>query len=114
MIAPNLVDFMEMIRNLEAEGFGEVSSLAQASALCRIDDASRKLPGISLGRLAQLELVTVPTMSKLVKSLEERGLVEKKTDPRDSRAVIVSSTEAGKAAARRARGIFSTRYRSFA
>ena len=114
MMAPKLIDFMNLVRNLEAEGFGEVSSLAQASALCRIDDATRggSKAGIAVGRLAHHELVSVPTMSKLVSALEDRGLVAKRPDPRDSRGVIVSATEAGVRAARIARSRFSSRFKA--
>lgn len=113
MMAPKLIDFMNLVRNLEAEGFGEVSSLAQASALCRIDDATRGPgAGVAVGRLAHHELVSVPTMSKLVSALEDRGLVAKHPDPRDSRGVIVSATEAGVRAARIARSRFSSRFKA--
>jgi DNA-binding MarR family transcriptional regulator len=45
--------------------------------------------------LAELEGVAQPTMTQLVKRLEQHGLVERARQPEDGRVVVVSLTEAG-------------------
>jgi DNA-binding MarR family transcriptional regulator len=53
--------------------------------------------------LAEHEGLAQPTMTLLVKRLEERGWVVRKPDPDDRRAVLVSLTPAGVAALEQAR-----------
>lgn len=45
--------------------------------------------------LAELEGVAQPTMTQLVKRLEQQGLVERARQPDDGRVVVVSLSEAG-------------------
>lgn len=45
--------------------------------------------------LAELEGVAQPTMTQLVKRLEQQGLVKRGSQPHDGRVVVVSLTEAG-------------------
>lgn len=61
------------------------------------------LSGLSRGprritELADLEGHAQPTMTLLVKRLEQRGWVARERDPADGRVVLVSLTEAGTAA----------------
>jgi DNA-binding MarR family transcriptional regulator len=49
----------------------------------------------SLGDLAQRRGVSLPTMSKMVTSLVEKGLVTREPDPDNRRAVIIRLTEEG-------------------
>ena len=49
------------------------------------------------GRLAELERVRPPSMTRTVTCLVDRGLVAKEEDPRDGRQVLVALTEAGRA-----------------
>jgi len=58
---------------------------------------------MSLKGLADVEQVSAPTMSKLVAALEQDGLVRRKGDPRDGRAVRLSATPAGKVLLERGR-----------
>ena len=51
----------------------------------------------SLTSLARAEQVRAPTMSKLVADLETEGLVAKKTDGEDKRAVRIEVTSKGRA-----------------
>jgi DNA-binding MarR family transcriptional regulator len=51
---------------------------------------------VSLGRLAAVEQVRPPTISRLVKELEAQGLVERRPDPADARGVHVRATAAGR------------------
>ena len=57
----------------------------------------------NVSRLAQLEHVTQPTITKLVNALERDGLVERRPDPADGRASAVHLTSTGRALVRRAR-----------
>jgi len=50
---------------------------------------------LSLGRLAEAEQVTPPTMTRLVQALEQEGLVERRPDPADGRGVLIAATRAG-------------------
>jgi DNA-binding MarR family transcriptional regulator len=55
------------------------------------------------GRLAELEGVQPPTMTRTVSSLAELGLVSKGPDPTDGRLVVVALTPAGEAEVRETR-----------
>ncbi|MCM3520311.1 MarR family winged helix-turn-helix transcriptional regulator [Curtobacterium sp. P97] len=76
-----------------ALGYGLVSALAtiQAEGPLRPGDLSR------------IEVVTKPTMTRILTELEQRGFIEREADPRDGRAFMVSATPAGVAAVERAR-----------
>jgi DNA-binding MarR family transcriptional regulator len=52
---------------------------------------------ITVGALAAVEQVRVPTMSRLVKALEAQGLVRRIPDPADKRVVRVEASDAGRA-----------------
>ncbi|WP_338747652.1 MarR family winged helix-turn-helix transcriptional regulator [Janibacter alittae] len=49
-----------------------------------------------VGRLAQLDRTSQPTMSGLVRTLADRGWVTKESDPDDARATLVALTPAGR------------------
>jgi len=51
-----------------------------------------------IGDLATLSRVTQPGMTRLVTQMADAGLVERTPDPDDSRASLVSSTDAGQRA----------------
>ncbi len=55
------------------------------------------------GRLAELEGVQPPTMTRTVSALAELGLVSKGPDQRDGRLVVVALTPAGEAEVRETR-----------
>ena len=50
---------------------------------------------ITLGELAAAEQVKPPTMTRLVRALEDEGLVRRESDPRDGRVVRLSATSKG-------------------
>jgi DNA-binding MarR family transcriptional regulator len=52
---------------------------------------------LPLGRLARIEGVTSPTMTRLVDALEEAGLATREAHPDSDRMVLVSPTAAGRA-----------------
>ncbi len=53
-------------------------------------------PGLSLRELAELVWVDNPTASRIVKNLQERGLVEVSADPGHGRRLKLGLTSAGK------------------
>jgi DNA-binding MarR family transcriptional regulator len=55
----------------------------------------RRTGGCSLGDLATRRGVSLPTMSKMVTSLVEKGLITREPDPSNRRAVIIHLTPAG-------------------
>jgi DNA-binding MarR family transcriptional regulator len=57
----------------------------------------------SLSQLATLEQVTLPTMSKLVATMEKDGLVRRERDPEDGRVVRLHATAKARRMAERGR-----------
>ena len=49
----------------------------------------------TMGRLAERHNVTMPTMTKIVAGLVDKGLVERETDSRDRRVVRLRLTDSG-------------------
>src|SRR4051794_22810890 len=50
---------------------------------------------VSMGRMAEMHGVTLPTMTKIVSGLVERGLVEREAAPHDRRVVQLRLSEQG-------------------
>jgi DNA-binding MarR family transcriptional regulator len=57
----------------------------------------------TLGELAAAERVRPPTMTSIVRGLEDAGLVRREADPRDGRVVRVHATAKGERVLQRAR-----------
>jgi DNA-binding MarR family transcriptional regulator len=51
---------------------------------------------ITLGKLAEAEQVRPPTMTRIVKALEQQELVVKEQDPGDGRVIRIAATAKGK------------------
>jgi DNA-binding MarR family transcriptional regulator len=54
-----------------------------------------KLGPLRLAELAQLEVVSAPSTTRLVAELEAQGLVSRESDPDDGRAFLISATAEG-------------------
>jgi DNA-binding MarR family transcriptional regulator len=81
-----------LVRRLrQVRGEGELT-MAESSALSRL---SREGPTTS-SALARAEQITAQSMGATLGSLEARGLVRRRPDPRDGRRVVLSVTEAGR------------------
>jgi DNA-binding MarR family transcriptional regulator len=61
------------------------------------------------GDLARIESVTAPSMTRLIAGLETEGFVDRKADPLDGRAALLSATAAGREAVLRARTLRARR-----
>jgi DNA-binding MarR family transcriptional regulator len=77
-------------RQMRQQSVGELT-LSQWSALVTIETHAP----LRIGDLAEREGVSAPTATRLVASLEERGLVTRATDTTDRRSSYVSLTTAG-------------------
>ncbi len=51
---------------------------------------------LTLGRLAEAEQVTSPTMSRLVSALESDGLLRRRPHPEDGRSLLLEATARGR------------------
>lgn len=71
---------------------GGLSSVAASTLFTLATDGP-----VRLTALATAEHVTQPAMTQLVGRLEREGLVERRHDPSDGRAVLVAITDAGAA-----------------
>lgn len=59
---------------------------------------------LRLAELGRIEQVSAPGITRIVADLEDRGLVARRADPDDGRAVLIETTAAGKDALLVARG----------
>jgi len=80
--------FIRQLRQMQADGD---LSLPEASALKRLDRGGPT----SVTELAKVEQISVQSIGTTLKSLEERGLVERHPHPSDGRRAVLSITEAG-------------------
>lgn len=81
-------------RTLAGELLGDLGLHAGQEMLLSILWGEEPLgPGAIASRLG----VAAPTVTKMLRRLEEQGLVERTIDPNDARAVLVRTTEAGMA-----------------
>jgi DNA-binding MarR family transcriptional regulator len=87
-----------MARRLRQEAGTDLGP-SQIAALATMD---RHGP-LSPSELAELERIKRPTATRIVRHLEEGGLVERVKDPADGRASILSVTAAGRTHLRRLR-----------
>jgi DNA-binding MarR family transcriptional regulator len=78
-------------------------SRSEAGLLSALTSGPRRIT-----ELADLEGHAQPTMTLLVKRLEERGWVARRRDPADGRVVLVSLTDAGTAALEDVRAAYRT------
>ncbi len=83
---------IHLLRRLRAEDAGVGITPARLSALSVLVFGGP----CSISELAAAEQVAVPTMSRLVAALEERGLVTRRPDPSDGRAVRLEPSREGR------------------
>ncbi|SRR6266508_2390765 len=80
-----------LARRLRQQSEGEITA-SQFSALASIN----RFGPITLGKLASLERLRPPTVTRIAATLEEAGLVVRHLDPDDRRVVRVEVTALGR------------------
>ena len=83
----------KLVRLLIRETAGTGMSRTSLSVLATLRDAGTA----RITELAETEHVAQPSMTTLVSRLEKQGLVQRRADPQDGRAVAVVLTPAGRA-----------------
>ena len=102
-VAGSLVPAASRLTRLLLRRAPQRISRSDAGVLRALTNGPRRIT-----ELADLEGHAQPTMTLLVKRLEERGWVARRRDPADRRAVLVSLTEAGTAALEDVRAVYRT------
>jgi DNA-binding MarR family transcriptional regulator len=101
---PQLGEVLEFMRLLWAVDHGLQSTSKRMEASLGITGPQRlvlrlvgRFPGITAGNLAQILHVHPSTLTGVLKRLEKRGLLERKSDPLDGRKALFALTEPGRA-----------------
>jgi DNA-binding MarR family transcriptional regulator len=92
VVAARLARVVGRVGRRTRPSHGELSA-GHYSTLSSIDQLGPQ----RLGDLARTERVSAPTMTRLVTTLEERGLAQRTATPEDARSVTVEITAAGRA-----------------
>lgn len=82
---------MRLARGVRHHGSGELTP-AQLSALARIAEHEP----VTLGRLAAIEQVRPPSITRMTALLEEKGLIARTTEAADRRCTAVATTPPGR------------------
>lgn len=90
--------FSRLARRLRALEFPHGLTNERLSTLATIRDNEP----ISVSAMAEAEVVSLPTISRMVARLEVEGLVKRREDKLDGRGVLVSTTAKGRRAYQRA------------
>jgi DNA-binding MarR family transcriptional regulator len=98
-ISRELLPRAALLTRLLVRQLGGELSRTELGLLKTLDDRSRRIT-----ELADLQGLAQPTITILVKQLEERGLVTRTRQSGDARVVLVSLTESGNAALEDYRG----------
>jgi DNA-binding MarR family transcriptional regulator len=89
-LRPAVMRLARRLRQMQDESLGLNPN--QLSALAVLLNSGDQL----MGELAAQEKVRPPSMTRIVNSLEARGFVARRPDPRDHRQCLVSLTESGR------------------
>ncbi len=90
--------FSRLARRLRALKLPHGLTNERLSTLATIQDNEP----ISVSALAEAEIVSLPTMSRMVAKLEAEGFLKRRADKSDGRGVLVSTTAKGRRAYQRA------------
>jgi DNA-binding MarR family transcriptional regulator len=100
---PQLGEVLEFMRLLWAVDHGLQSTSKRMESTLGITGPQRlvlrlvgRFPGITAGNLAQILHVHPSTLTGVLKRLEKRSLLERKSDPLDGRKALFALTEAGR------------------
>ena len=87
----------QLIRRLRAEANPGGLNFSQTAALARLDENG----GMTTADLARAEAMKPQSMSTILASLEQEGLVERRPHPTDGRQILFSLTAQGAEARRK-------------
>jgi DNA-binding MarR family transcriptional regulator len=87
-LRPSLLRLTRILRNQRVDLSVTLTQLAAMGTL-------RKKGPMSAGELAAFERVQPPSMTKVLASLEDKGLVRREAHPTDKRQAIIALTDAG-------------------
>ncbi|SET72540.1 transcriptional regulator, MarR family [Stigmatella erecta] len=100
---PPLGEVLEFMRLLWAVDHGLQSTSKRMESNLGVTGPQRlvlrlvgRFPGITAGALAQILHVHPSTLTGVLKRLEKRGLLERKSDPLDGRKALFALTESGR------------------
>ncbi|MFD5225236.1 MarR family winged helix-turn-helix transcriptional regulator [Microbacterium sp. NPDC058342] len=93
-VIPSIVLSAHALARIAAQDAGNDAPSAQWRALSILE----RQGAMRLGELASAARTTQPGMTRLVGTLEQTGLVGRSADPSDTRATLVSATDAGRQA----------------
>src|SRR3954466_10023073 len=100
---PPLGEVLEFMRLLWAVDHGLQSTSKRMESTLGITGPQRlvlrlvgRFPGITAGNLAHILHVHPSTLTGVLKRLEKRGLLERKSDPLDGRKALFALTQAGR------------------
>jgi DNA-binding MarR family transcriptional regulator len=105
LLRPSLLRLTRLVRNQRVD---TSVTLTQLSAIGTLYKHGPMTPG----ELATYERVQPPSMTKVLASLEEHGLVQREPHPTDGRQAIIAITDAGRTlleSERRSRDLWLTR-----
>ncbi|MDQ4212487.1 MarR family winged helix-turn-helix transcriptional regulator [Microbacterium sp. ASV81] len=91
-ILQSIVFSAHTLTRIAAQEAGNDAPAAQWRALSLLDTTGDQ----RVGELAKASRTTQPGMTRLIGQLEHEGLVRRDPDPDDSRATVVTITEAGR------------------
>ncbi len=74
----------------------DVRPLGASVQMWRVLAALREKDGRRMGDLSHTTSIEVSTLTRLVDNMEKKGLVERRRDPEDARAVALHVTSAGR------------------
>jgi len=84
---------MRLARRMRAERADTTLSLSQLAALATVE----RLGPVTPGELAAQERVQPPSMTRIVQTLQDRGLVDRTPHPTDGRQALLQATGDGRA-----------------
>ena len=98
-VSSELLPRAAVLTRLLVRQLGGELSRTEVGLLRTLSDGSRRIT-----ELAELEGLAQPTITILIKQLEENGLVTRKRQPDDGRVVLVTLTKSGSVALEEYRG----------
>jgi DNA-binding MarR family transcriptional regulator len=101
--SPRSEDVVEVATRLHSDAIHLLRRQAREDAALGVSGARLSVLSVlvfggtmPLGRLAQAERVTPPSMTRLVAAMEREGLVSREADPDDARVARISATDQGR------------------